>query len=52
MLEQLIKSGNLFGYDTDTEDDVFVARGIVIANSEDEAKEKVINAYTKYQYVP
>lgn len=50
MLEELIKSGKLFGYNTDTEDSVFGAIGIVIADSEDEAKEKITNAYKKHGY--
>ena len=48
MFKELIKNGKLFGYCIEPND--MFEGGLVIADSEDEAKEKAINAYTKHGY--
>lgn len=47
MLEGLVKSGKLYGYNTDT-DEAYGAKGIVIADSEYEARTKIVDAYKKH----
>ena len=47
MLEELFKTGKLYGYITDYYSG---GKGIVIANNEKEAKQKVKAAYLKYGY--
>ena len=50
MLRKLFKTGKLYGYNTDTEDNVFGARGIVLANSKEDARNKLISVYLKHGY--
>ena len=47
MLEELFKTGKLYGYITDYYSG---GKGIVIANNEDEAKQKVKASYLKHGY--
>ena len=47
MLKELIESGKLYGYITDYYSG---GKGIVIANNEDEARQKVISGYLKHGY--
>lgn len=47
MLEELFKTGKLYGYITDYYSG---GKGIVIANNEEEAKQKVKEAYLKHGY--
>lgn len=47
MLEELIKTGKLYGYITDF---LSGGKGIVIAENEEEAKQKVKEAYIKHGY--
>ena len=47
MLEELFKTGKLYGYITDYYSG---GKGIVIANNEDEAKQKVKASYLKRGY--
>ena len=47
MLEELFKTGKLYGYITDSYSG---GKGIVIANNEDEAKQKVKASYLKHGY--
>ncbi len=47
MLKELAKSGKLYGYNTDYYNG---GKGIVLANNEEDAKQKVISAYIKYGY--
>lgn len=50
MFEKIIEDG-LYGYITDTEDYINAGKGVVKANSETEAKRKVINAYIKHGHM-
>ena len=47
MLEELFKTGKLYGYITDYYSG---GKGIVIANNEEDAKRKVTDAYLKHGY--
>ena len=47
MLEELFKTGKLYGYITDYYSG---GKGIVIANNEEEAKQKVKASYLKHGY--
>ena len=47
MLEELFKTGKLYGYITDYYSG---GKGIVIANNEDEAKQKIKASYLKHGY--
>ena len=47
MLEELFKTGKLYGYITDYYSG---GKGIIIANNEEEAKQKVKAAYLKHGY--
>ena len=47
MLEELFKTGKLYGYITDYYSG---GKGIVIADSEEEARRKVADAYLKHGY--
>ena len=48
MLEELFKTGKLYGYITDYYSG---GKGIVIANNEEEAKQKVKASYLKHGYL-
>lgn len=47
MLKELVKTNKLYGYITDY---YIGGKGVVLANNEQEAKEKVIRAYLKHGY--
>lgn len=46
-IKELVSSGRLYGYNTDY---CQGGKGIVIANNERDAKQKVISAYLKHGY--
>ena len=46
-LVKLVKTGKLYGYNTDY---YCGGKGIVLANNEEEAKQKVIDGYLKHGY--
>lgn len=47
MLKELVETGRLYGYDIGYVGD---GKGIVLADSESDAKQKVIEAYKKHGY--
>lgn len=47
MLKELVKTGKLYGYNTDY---YRGGKGIVIADNENEAKQKIRLAYLKHGY--
>ena len=47
MIKQLVKSNKLYGYNTDY---YCGGKGIVIADNEENARKKVIEAYLKHGY--
>lgn len=47
MLKELVKSGKLYGYNTDYYSG---GKGIVIADNENDAKQKIRSAYLKHGY--
>lgn len=47
MLKKLVNSGKLYGYNTDYN---LGGKGIVIADSKKDAKQKVMSAYLKHGY--
>lgn len=47
MLEEIFKTGKLYGYQIDPNDE---GTGIVVADNEHEAEEKVKSAYIKHGY--
>lgn len=47
MLKKLLETNKLYGYSIDAYNG---GKGIVIANSEDEARDKIISSYIKHGY--